>query len=58
MGYNGHFQNIVKMFTKYLVKVLSYLVICVLVLKSRDLMERKTSIHPRYYQEKEKKDVI
>lgn len=31
----------------------SYLAICVLVLKSRDLIERKTSIHPKYCKEKE-----
>lgn len=30
-----------------------YLAICVLVLKSRDLIERKTSIHPKYCKEKE-----
>jgi len=26
----------------------AYLVICVLVLKSRDLIERRTSMHPKY----------
>lgn len=31
----------------------SYLAICVLILKSRDLIERKTSIHPKYCKEKE-----
>jgi len=31
----------------------SYLAICVLVLKSRDLIERKTSIHPKYCKEEE-----
>lgn len=31
----------------------AYLVICVLVLKSRDLIERRTSMHPKYCKGKE-----
>lgn len=32
----------------------AYLVICVLVLKSRDLMERRTSMHPKYCKRRKK----
>lgn len=43
--FRSYFKN--HTFTK------SYLAICVLVLKSRDLIERKTSMHPKYCKEKE-----
>lgn len=50
--FRSYFKN--HTFTK------SYLAICVLVLKSRDLIERKTSMHPKYCKEKEivGKDII
>lgn len=32
----------------------SYLATCILVLKSRDLIDRKTSIQPKYCKEKER----